>query len=41
MRQTAEHEAWDLVTGGDLYRVLLLPTDVLIGAGIAALRLLG
>lgn len=41
VRQAAEHEARDLVTRADLYRALLLQTGVLIGAGIAVLRLLG
>ena len=40
-RQAAEHEPRDLVTRADLYRALLLQTGVLIGAGIAVLRLLG
>ena len=31
----------NLVTRADLYRALLLQTGVLIGAGIALLRLLG
>ena len=41
VRQAAEHEARDLVTRADLYRTLLLQTGVLIGAGIAVLRLPG
>ena len=41
VRQAAEREARDLVTRADLYRALLLQTGVLIGAGIAVLRLLG
>ena len=41
VRQAAEPEARDLVTRADLYRALLLQTGVLIGAGIAVLRLLG
>ena len=41
VRQAAEHEQRDLVTRADLYRALLLQTGVLIGAGIAVLRLLG
>ena len=41
VRQAAEHEARDLVTRADLYPALLLQTGVLIGAGIAVLRLLG
>ena len=41
VRQAAEHEARDLVTRADLYRALLLQTGVLIGAGIAVLRLPG
>ena len=41
VRQEAEHEARDMVTRTDLYRALLLQTDVLIGAGIAVLQLLG
>ena len=41
VRQAAEHETRDLVTRADLYRALLLQTGVLIGAGIAVLRLLG
>ena len=41
VRQAADHETRDLVTRADLYRALLLQTGVLIGAGIAILRLLG
>ena len=41
VRQAAEHEARELVTRGDLYRALLVQTGVLIGAGIAIIRLLG
>ena len=41
VRQAAGHEQRDLVTRADLYRALLLQTGVLIGAGIAVLRLLG
>ena len=41
LRQAAEYEARDLVTRADLYRALLVQTGVLIGAGIAVVRLLG
>lgn len=41
VRQAAQREARDLVTRGDLYRALLIETGVLIGAGIAILRLVG
>ena len=41
LRQAAEYEALDLVTRADLYRALLVQTGVLIGAGIAVVRLLG
>lgn len=41
VRQAAEHEARDLVTRADLHRALLIQTGVLIGAGVAVLRLLG
>ena len=41
VRQAAEHEARELVTRGDLYRALSVQTGVLIGAGIAIIRLLG
>lgn len=41
VRQAAEHEAQDMVARADLYRALPLQTGVLIGAGIAVLRLLG
>ena len=41
VRQAAEHDARDQVTRADLYRALLLQTGVLIGAGLAVLRLLG
>jgi len=40
-RQAAEHETRDMVTRPGRYRALLLQTGVLIGAGIAVLRLLG
>ena len=41
VRQAAEHEARELVTRGDLYRALLVQAGVLIGTGIAIIRLLG
>ena len=41
VRQAADHETRDLVTRADRYRLLLLQPGVLIGAGIAVLRLLG
>lgn len=41
VRQAAGHERLNLVTRADLYRALLLQTGVLIGSGIAVLRLLG
>ena len=39
--QAAGHEQRNLVTRADLYGALLFQTGVLIGAGIAVLRLLG
>ena len=41
VRQAAGHEARHLVTRADPCRALLLQTGVLIGAGIAVLRLPG
>ena len=41
VRQAVEHKGRELVARADLYRALLVQTGVLIGAGIAVLRLLG